>query len=96
MTEPININVKQLQDASELPSDKKYYFNGFAVAISPMDCVIVLLHNNQPIALLSTSHTIAKTLATQLNGLIEDLEKKTQQRILRLDEIQALLDKDSP
>jgi len=96
MSEPDNINLMQLQAASELPADKKFYFNGFTVAISPMDCAIVLQYNNQPIALLSTSHTIAKTLVTQLNGLISDFEQKTGQGILRLDEVQALLSKESP
>jgi len=95
MSEQININLMQLQAASELPPDKKFYFNGFTVAISPIDCAIVLQYNNQPIALLSTSHTIAKTLVVQLNGLISDFEQKTGRGILKLDEIQALLSKDA-
>ena len=96
MSEPVNLNLMQLQAASELPPDKKLYFNGFTVAMSPIDCAIVLQYNNQPIALLSTSHTIAKTLVAQLSGLIGDFEQKTGQGILRLDELLALLSKDAP
>ena len=96
MSEPVNSNLMQLQAASELPLDKKFYFNGFTVAMSPIDCAIVLQYNNQPIALLSTSHTIAKALVAQLNGLISDFEQKTGRDILKLDEIQALLSKDTP
>ena len=96
MSEPVNSNLMQLQAASELPLDKKFYFNGFTIAMSPIDCAIVLQYNNQPIALLSTSHTIAKTLVAQLNGLISDFEQKTGRDILKLDEIQALLSKDTP
>lgn len=96
MSEQANINLMQLQAASELPPDKKFYFNGFTVAISPIDCTIVLQYNNQPVALLSTSHTIAKTLVVQLSGLISDFEQKTGRAILKLDEMQALLGKDTP
>ena len=77
----------------ELPPEKKIYFNGFAVALSPMDCTIVLQWHNQPIALLSASHTTVKTLISQLGGLIDDFEGKTKQPILMLDEIQALMGK---
>ena len=96
MPEQESIDQMQLQAASELPLDKRFYFNGFTIAISPIDCAIVLQYNNQPIALLSTSHTIVKTLVAQLNGLISDFEQKTGQGILKLDEIQDLLSKGQP
>ncbi len=96
MPEPTDINLKLLQGAAELPPDKKFYFNGFTVAISPIDCAIVLNYNNQPVAFLITSYTIAKTLSAHLDGIIKGFEDKTGQRILKLDEIQAILEKDTP
>jgi hypothetical protein len=83
----------QFLAAFELPPEKKIYFNGFAIALSPMDCTIALLLNNQPIALLNASHTTVKTLISQLDGLINDFEGKTKQPILKLDEIQVLVEK---
>src|SRR5689334_2592891 len=76
-----------LQEALDLPDEKKIYFNGFIVSMSPTDAVIVLQNNNKPIAYLNTTHTIAKTLANQLNGIIKNFEKDTKRKIPTLDQI---------
>ncbi len=94
MSDTTDINQLQLQAAAELPPDKKFYFNGFTIAVSPMDCAIVLLHNNQPIAFLSTSHTVAKSLAVGIDGLVRGFEEKTGLRIPTLDEARALLERE--
>src|SRR4030067_760756 len=93
MSDPENYSLSRLHSASELPLEKKLYFNGFTVALSPIDCSIVLQHNDQTIALISTSHSIAKTLVSQLDSLLSDFEHKTGNVILKLDEINDLLSK---
>ncbi len=94
MAEPKNIHAVQLQVGAELPPEKRYYFNGFTVAMSPMDCAIVLLHQDRPIAFLNTSHMVAKTLVAALDTLIKDFEEKSGQQILKLDELPATLRRD--
>jgi len=87
MPEQAEIFQAQLQAGLELPADKKFYFNGYTIAMSPSDILIVLLFNNQPVATLNTSSIIAKTLMKSIEGLITDYEKRTGQRVLTLDEV---------
>jgi hypothetical protein len=82
-----------LQTGLELPAEKKFYFNGFAVVTSPSDVIITLLQNNRPIALLYTSHGTAKTLVTKVGTSLTDLEEKTGQQILTLDQIASAISK---
>jgi hypothetical protein len=91
MPEPADIYQTQLQAGFELPPDKRFYFNGYAVAWSPTDITIILLLNNQPIATLQTSPTIAKTLTKVMEGLIQDYENRTGQKVLTLDEVTSAL-----
>ena len=83
----------QIQVALELPPESKFYVNGFTIAMTPTDVVIVLLQNNKPIALLNTPPIIAKALTASLDGLVKDYETKTGQRVLTLDEINSALSK---
>jgi len=83
----------QLQAGSDLPSDRKFYFNGYTIAMTPTDIEIVLQLNNKPVATLNTSLTIAKMLAIVIDGFVKDYESKTGQRILTLDELKASLSK---
>jgi Asp-tRNA(Asn)/Glu-tRNA(Gln) amidotransferase C subunit len=55
--------------------------------MSPTDAIIVLQKNNKPIASLNVSHTIAKTLANQLAGVIENFERQTKIEISTLDQV---------
>lgn len=101
MSEPINPNqisrqISVDQISAELPLESKFYFNGFTVGISPMDCSIVLMRNNQPIALLNTTHVIARAMSSGLEGLIKDFEDKTGQHVMKLDELKQLLENDKP
>jgi hypothetical protein len=91
MSELIATDQINSQIGAELPPESKFYFNGFYLVMSPMDCSIVLLHNNRPIGMLNTTHVIAKTLSYALDGLIKDFEDKTKQHIMKLDEISELL-----
>ncbi|MBI5290401.1 MAG: hypothetical protein HY872_00805 [Chloroflexi bacterium] len=87
MTEPSEIVQAQLQAGLDLPQEKKLYFNGYTIAMTPTDIVLVLMFNNQPVATLNTSPTIAKTLGKVLDALIKDYETRTGQKVLTLDEI---------
>lgn len=49
--------------------------------------MIVLKNNNQPIALLNLSYTVAKTLYQNLAVTINNLEKKTGNTIMTTDQI---------
>jgi hypothetical protein len=92
--EIMNLRQQQLVAGMDLPADRKLYFNGCVVTISTADCAIVLQFQNQPVALLSTSLVIAKSLAGQLSGLIQQYEEKTGQVVLTVDEIQARMEKE--
>ncbi|MCI0486289.1 MAG: hypothetical protein L0229_06780 [Blastocatellia bacterium] len=80
-----------IQAGLELPAEKKIYFNGFASAIGQGDTLIVLLEDNNPVALLHASHTIVKTLSLKLAEIINTLESKTGRPVLTTDEIVASL-----
>jgi len=94
MAEP-NVYQEQIQRAMELPPEKKFYFNGFSIAISPMDVAIVLLHNNQPIAFLNGSHIAAKSLATAMLGLFNGFEKETGQTVPTSSQVTSGLSKET-
>lgn len=90
--QPEHVNI--LEKARQLPRKKQHYVNGFALNVSPADCTIVLLTHNEPVAYVSTSHTIARTLAAQLTDLLDDVEKRTQQPIKRLEELRNLMEEE--
>jgi hypothetical protein len=69
----------------------RIYFNGFANTIGTGDTLVVLEWNNRPVAILSTSHTVAKTLAEKLAGSIAFLEKKTDVVIMTTDDIEKIV-----
>ncbi len=88
---------KQHLDISEIPPEKRFYFNGFSVTVSAADCSIVLLNNDQPVGLLNTTHVVAKTFIEHLGRLIENFENKSGQTIYKLDELmEKLSEKKSP
>ncbi len=78
-----------LEQGITLPEERKFYFNGVAVATSPADVVIILLRNNQPIATLNASHVTAKTFANNILQNLTKFEDLTGQTVLTLDEIAA-------
>ena len=82
---------KRVQDALQLPDEKKFYFNGYTFSITATDIIIVIQKDDQPIAYLNTSHTIAKTLVKAMTKLIENFEKDTQHPILTLSEYEERL-----
>lgn len=90
MTEPTNFD-KRVQLGLQLPDEKKFYFNGYTITLSPQDVVIVLQNNDQPVAFLNTSHTIAKTMVEALSKLLDDFEKASKHEILTLGEYEERL-----
>ena len=91
MTEPNEVFQAQLQAGLGLPPEKKIYFNGYTIAMTPTDVVLVLLSNNQAVITLNTPLTIAKTLSKVIDALIKDYETRTGQKVLTLDEISTSL-----
>jgi uncharacterized protein (DUF1499 family) len=85
--------MKMLQDGLNLSSDKKIYFNGFTLSITPSDVIIVLQRDNQVVTFLNTTHIIAKTLMVKLQSALEGFENDTEFHIPNLDNIVEILKK---
>jgi len=86
----------ELQAAIQDEDVETLYFNGFINARGPSDVLIVLMRNNKHIALLNTSYTVAKTLAQELEALIEAVEKDTGNTIMTVDEMTASQSRGTP
>lgn len=69
----------------------KIYVNGFAAGTGVGDVSIVLEVHGQPVAFLSMSYTVAKTLAIKLGLTMAEFEAKTGQQMLTTDEVEKLL-----
>lgn len=80
---------KALKDES-MP---EIHFNGFINAIGSGDILIILQRNGRAIAKLNTSYTVAKTLSQKLGSLVVDLEQRTGNTIMTVDDINQALSK---
>jgi hypothetical protein len=80
-------NIAKLEAGSNLPSDKQFYANGFAVGITAADIVVVFLRDNQPIAKINIAHSVAKALSEILASLILSFQKKTKLRIMNVNDL---------
>lgn len=69
------------------------YFNSFINSISAGDVLLILKLRNKPIAKVSMSFTLAKTLAQKLGAMIELMEEKTGHTIMTTDEISIAVNK---
>jgi hypothetical protein len=76
-----------VQRGLNLPPEQKLYFNGFTISMTPHDFLIILQRNNETVLTLNTSHTIAKTLGIMIEGIVDGFERKTDQSILTLNEV---------
>jgi hypothetical protein len=65
------------------------YVNGFSTTLGSADVIVVMKHNNKPVALVNMSYTIAKTLSQKLGDSISTLEKLTGNTIMTTDHIQV-------
>ena len=77
----------QMQSVLEDDAVPQIYFNGFSCATSPGDVTMILARNGKPVALLNSSFTLAKTLATKLSGVMEGFEDVTSNKIMTTDDV---------
>lgn len=59
----------------------RIYANGFGIAQSASDLSVVLLHNNNPVAMVSMSFISAKSLLVDLGNALGDIESALKQPI---------------
>jgi len=83
----------RLNQALALPEEKKFYFNGFAITITPTDVLISLESTHKTIALLKAPHCVAKTLVGKLGSVITKFEQETGYTIPTLEEMEELVKK---
>lgn len=89
--EALQAGVKEALGDKELP---RIYFNGFSITISAGDVLIILKRNDRPIAILNTSHILAKTVATKMGNVVALFEQKTGSTIMTTDDVQESLTKE--
>jgi len=63
------------------------YCNGFVTVLTGSDTLLVLKTNENSIATINMSYTIAKTLSIKLGGLIKSFENTTGNKIMTTDDI---------
>ena len=63
------------------PSVPKVYANGFSLGLTNADVQIVLKLFGRPIAVLSISYTLAKTMADKFSQLVKDWEARTGEKL---------------
>jgi len=73
------------------PDIPNIHFNGFVNNIGSGDILIILESNKKPVAVLNASYTVAKSLAQQLNMLINSLENLSDREIMTTDQINKFL-----
>ncbi len=80
--------IKKALEDKEIPN---IYFNGFITTVGIGDAMLVLTQNNEPVAILNMSYTLAKTLAQKVGGGIATLEQKSGNTIMATDDIKRFL-----
>ena len=90
-----DVPTKPLSVVSDLtpsaPFDKRLYFNGYQVTISPQDVMINLLQNGEVQMTLNASHVTAKSFALALLDVIQKTETAIGHDYLTIDKIVALM-----
>ena len=92
VSQSLRDRIEEAQADKELPH---IYFNAFANSLGSGDVTIVLQQGKVPIAVLSTSFTVAKTLVRKLGELVAFLEERTAQTIMTSDDVAEKLSKGS-
>lgn len=69
------------------PSVPKIYTNGFSLGLTNADAQLVLMLFGRPIAVLSFSYTLAKTMSEKLSQLVKTWEDKTRHQLETTDTI---------
>lgn len=68
-----------------------FYANGMKVGLSLTDVVITFSLNGQPIQIMNLSYSTAKTLAENLNIVLNDLEQRTKTKVLSMKDVNDVL-----
>lgn len=84
--EPLNI-----AEIAAAPNIPHLYCNGFANALSNSDILLILHQNNNIIGTVNLSFTIAKTLSEKLGKIVEELETKTNRKMLTTDDVGLMM-----
>lgn len=93
MAEQVSESLRELIEKAQADKELPHiYFNGFANSLGSGDVTIVLRQGKVPIAVLNTSFTVAKTLATKLGELVAFLEERTAQTIMTTDDVAQKLE----
>ncbi len=79
---------QQIQSALANKEIPHIYFNGVTITSSSGDMLIILKRNNESVAVLNVSYTMAKTLSTNLGALIANFEDVTENPIMTTKEIE--------
>ena len=93
MSEPEDVLVEEAARKSDLPPEKRIYFNGFLCTLTPADAFITLQVGLDQVAVVYASHTVIKTLAIKLGELVSALEKSTESQILTTDDVARAMSK---
>jgi hypothetical protein len=95
MADPLQEQVQQIEQqvnaAIQNPAVPKIYANGFHMGQTASDIFIVSLLAGRPACVQYMSFIAAKTLMKNLQHIIENIEAKTGQQILLMDEVQQRL-----
>lgn len=87
-TKPENPHGDVIQHALQDPAVSRIYANGFTIGMSNADAHVVLQYFGRPVAIVSMSYTLAKTLHEKLGGLVVQWEKSTGQTLQTTDSIE--------
>ena len=86
----IQERIQRAIDSTEAPS---VHFNGFINTIAAAgDFLIVLESNGRPAATVNASYTVIKSFANSLTQIVEDLERRSGNKIMTSSEIQMYLE----
>ncbi len=85
-----NATAEQLQNIVKTAFEEAptYYANGFINGLGMADAYIVLQTNDQSVAVVNMSLSMAKTIANNLLVMVQSFEQQTGQKVLTLDELQ--------
>lgn len=79
--------IQALMEAALGGEAARIYANGFTLGMTNADVFVVLQQFGRPIAVLSLSYTLAKTLSHKLSELVSDWEGKTKKELQTTDKI---------
>jgi len=90
MPESQPVNPSQRYERARADGVPQLYANGFANTLGVGDVVLVLERNDQPVAILNLSYTVAKTLSLSLSRIVALLEERSNREIMTTHDIESL------